>query len=82
MYIWQSKNWPNFIFQQEKLDYKLEVVTGLQKKLIGRARDLPENLDQLAEMDALIQNALQLATEKKINHLPDNIIIEAIEIFK
>ena len=59
MYIWQSKNWPNFIFQQEKLDYKLEVVTGLQKKLIGRARDLPENLDQLAEMDALIQNALQ-----------------------
>jgi MSHA biogenesis protein MshM len=30
----------------------------------------------------LIQNALQLATEKKINHLPDNIIIEAIEIFK
>lgn len=30
----------------------------------------------------LIQNALQLATEKKINHLPDDVINEAIEIFK
>ncbi|MCU7968489.1 MAG: ATP-binding protein [gamma proteobacterium symbiont of Bathyaustriella thionipta] len=30
----------------------------------------------------LIQNALQLATEKKINHLPDDVILEAIEIFK
>jgi len=30
----------------------------------------------------LIQNALQLATEKKINHLPDDIINEAIDIFK
>ena len=30
----------------------------------------------------LILNALQLATEKKINHLPDDIINEAIEIFK
>ena len=59
MYIWQSKNWPNFVFQQEKLDHKLEIVIGLQKKLIGRAKDLPENLDQQAEMDALIQNALQ-----------------------
>ena len=59
MVIWQSKNWPNFIFQQEKLDHKLETVIGLQNKLIGRANDLPENLDQQAEMDALIQNALQ-----------------------
>lgn len=30
----------------------------------------------------LILNALQLATEKKINHLPDDVINEAIEIFK
>jgi len=30
----------------------------------------------------LIQNALRLATEKKLNHLPDEVIIEAIEIFK
>ncbi len=30
----------------------------------------------------LIQNALQLATERKINHLPDDVINEAIEIFK
>jgi type II secretory pathway predicted ATPase ExeA len=30
----------------------------------------------------LLLNALQLATEKKINHLPDDVINEAIEIFK
>jgi len=30
----------------------------------------------------IILNALQLAAEKKINHLPDDIILEAIEIFR
>ena len=30
----------------------------------------------------LILNALQLATQRKINHLPDDVINEAIEIFK
>ena len=30
----------------------------------------------------LIQNALQLAAEKKINHLPDDVINEAIDIFR
>ena len=30
----------------------------------------------------IIQNALRLATEKKINHLPDDIVMEAIEILK
>jgi len=30
----------------------------------------------------LILNALQLATQRKINHLPDDVILEAIEIFK
>lgn len=30
----------------------------------------------------IIQNALRLATEKKINHLPDDIVSEAIDILK
>jgi type II secretory pathway predicted ATPase ExeA len=30
----------------------------------------------------IIQNALRLATEKKINHLPDDIVMEAIDILK
>ena len=30
----------------------------------------------------LLLNALQLAAEKKINHLPDDVLLEAIEIFK
>ena len=59
MYIWQSKNWPNFSFRQQRLDEILSTITGLQNKLVGCVKDLPENLDQQAEMDALIQNALQ-----------------------
>lgn len=30
-----------------------------QKRLIGSAKNIPEDLDRQAEMDALIQNALQ-----------------------
>jgi len=30
----------------------------------------------------IIQNALRLATEKKINHLPDDMVMEAIEMMK
>ena len=30
----------------------------------------------------IIQNALRLATEKKINHLPDDIVMESIEMLK
>ena len=30
----------------------------------------------------IIQNSLRLATEKKINHLPDDIVLEAIDIMK
>ena len=35
------------------------LVLELQKRLIGKAKELPEGLDHQAEMDALIQNALQ-----------------------
>lgn len=59
MYIWQSKSWPSFIYSDDSITPRLENVLALQKQLIGQARSLPENLDREAEMDALIQDALQ-----------------------
>lgn len=59
MYIWQSSNWPDFHYQIDKLEPSLKFVMALQKDLLGEAQRLPEGLDREAEMDALIQNALQ-----------------------
>ena len=59
MYIWQSKTWPSFVFSKEAIASRLKNVLVLQKQLIGHAKSLPENLDREAEMDALIQDALQ-----------------------
>ena len=59
MYIWQAQDWPNFVYQQALIEPKLQIVLARQKELIGQAKDLPEELDRQAEMDALIQNALQ-----------------------
>jgi Fic family protein len=59
MYIWQTKTWPTFVFDTDTIASRLENVLALQKQLIGKAKKLPENLDREAEMDALIQNALQ-----------------------
>lgn len=59
MYIWESKNWPTFVFSTDAIASRLENVLVLQKQLIGKAKRLPENLDREAEMDALIQDVLQ-----------------------
>lgn len=59
MYIWEDKHWPNFVYQQALFEAKLKTVLALQQELIGQAKSLPEDLDRQAEMDALIQNALQ-----------------------
>ena len=59
MYIWQDQSWPTFVYQNKAIEPKLKRVLALQKQLIGKAKGLPENLDRQAEMDALIQNALQ-----------------------
>lgn len=59
MYIWESKTWPTFIFSTDAIMSQLENVLTLQQQLIGKAKSLPENLDREAEMDALIQDALQ-----------------------
>ena len=59
MYIWEDKHWPNFVYQQALIEPKLNTVLALQQELTGQAQNLPEDLDRQAEMDALIQNALQ-----------------------
>ncbi len=59
VYIWQSKNWPDFFCQPACIRPKLDQVLLLQQQLTGQASELPDGLDRQAEMDALIQNALQ-----------------------
>lgn len=59
MYIWESKQWPTFVFSSEAIQSRLETVLTLQKELIGKAKKLPETMDRDAEMDALIQDAIQ-----------------------
>lgn len=59
MYIWESELWPTFVFSTDLIEPKLKKVLALQEQLIGKAKSLPENTDREAEMDALIQDALQ-----------------------
>lgn len=69
MYIWENQHWPNVVYQQARIEPKLQTVLALQKHLIGQAKDLPDDLDRQAEMDALIQNALQTSEieDEKLN---------------
>ncbi len=59
MYIWQVQSWPKFTYQKEAIISNLKAVLQLQESLVGKATDLPGDLDSHAEMDALIQNAIQ-----------------------
>ena len=59
MYIWQRANWTEFTFQQARLAPLLQQVLANQQQLIGKAAELPKELDRQAQMDALIQNALK-----------------------
>lgn len=59
MYIWQVPNWTAFTYQSALIKPKLNNVLARQQQLLGKSQDLPVGLDRQAEMDALIQNALQ-----------------------
>jgi Fic family protein len=59
MYIWQAPNWTAFTYQSKVINPKLQNTLTKQEQLLGKAKDLPKDLDHQAEMDALIQNALQ-----------------------
>ncbi len=58
-YIWQADNWPRFTYQEQVLQPLLDKALLLQTQLVGCGDDLTEGLDRQAEMDALIQSALQ-----------------------
>jgi Fic family protein len=59
MYIWQSESWTEFTYQQAALAPLLQQVLANQQQLIGKAAELPKELDRQAQMDALIQNTLK-----------------------
>jgi len=59
VYIWEDSLWPTFVFAADCIEPKLKRLLCLQEQLSGKAGNVPEGLDQEAEMDALIQSALQ-----------------------
>lgn len=53
IYIWQQTDWPNFIWDDARLSYKLGKVRGLQGKLIGKMSALGFDLKNSAILDTL-----------------------------
>ncbi|WP_071145179.1 Fic family protein [Bacteroides ihuae] len=53
IYIWQQHEWPNFIWDDKKLSYKLGRVRSLQGKLVGRMSALGFDLKNAAILDTL-----------------------------
>lgn len=52
-YIWQRKDWPDFIWNDAKLSYKLGRVRSLQGRLVGKMSTLGFELRNNAMLDAL-----------------------------
>lgn len=53
IYIWQQKDWPNFIWDNTQLSYKLGNVRNLQGKLVGKMSMLGFDLQNNAILDTL-----------------------------
>lgn len=53
IYIWQQKDWPNFVWDDAKLSYKLGKVRSLQGKLAGQMGALGFDLKSRAMLNAL-----------------------------
>lgn len=53
IYIWQQKGWPDFIWDDAKLSFKLGSVRNLQGKLVGTMSALGFDLKNSAMLDAL-----------------------------
>jgi len=58
-YIWQLPEWPSLQYQEDKLSHLLDKAFLCQSKLLGETKLLNFGIDQQAQMDALIQNAIQ-----------------------
>lgn len=59
MYIWERPNWPQFTWDTVLLQPRLDAVRLLQGRLLGQSELLPADADRLAQMDAMIQNAIR-----------------------
>lgn len=59
MYIWEDKNWPKFSWHSKALRPRLEFVRRLQGHILGQSGRMSQGLDNQAQMDALIQNAIR-----------------------
>lgn len=59
MYIWERADWPEFTWDAELLQPRLNAVRLLQGRLLGQSELLPADADPQAQMDALIQNAIR-----------------------
>lgn len=53
IYIWQQNDWPNFMWDDAKLSYKLGRVRSLQGRLVGKMSALGFNLKNSAMLDTL-----------------------------
>lgn len=53
IYIWQQKDWPDFIWDDAKLSFKLGSVRNVQGKLVGKMSALGFDLKNSAMLDAL-----------------------------
>lgn len=59
MYIWERPNWPEFTWDAELLQPRLDALRLLQGRLLGQSELLPAEADRQAQMDAMIQNAIR-----------------------
>ena len=59
MSIWERPNWPEFTWDAELLQPRLDALRLLQGRLLGQSELLPDDADRQAQMDALIQNAIR-----------------------
>lgn len=58
-YIWQNKDWPNFTWSSEKLLKPLGQVRFNQGSLIAQVRELGFDIQQTAQADVLVEEALK-----------------------
>ena len=57
-WIWQHPNWPDFTWQQDRLESRLRDIHQLQGRLLGSVEGVAGEQGLQSEMDALLHNAI------------------------
>jgi hypothetical protein len=57
-WIWQHPNWPDFTWQQSRLESRLRDIHQLQGRLLGSMEGVASEESLQNEMDALLRNAI------------------------